>query len=159
MANEIKDKFTSSAALTISLASLADAAGRQSTLIDNGTARYGRLIIYLKIKTGSSAPTANSVCELYLLRGDKGTGTEHVTDGGGQSDAALTVLNAELIGVVRCKSLPSAGDVLYGEFAVDDPGPKWGVAVVNRTGQALDSTGSNHWVRYVGVSTEVQNAA
>lgn len=156
MANEIKDKFTTSAALTITLASLADAAGRQSTLIDNGTVRYQDLMVYVKLKTGASTPTANSVCEVYLLRGDKDATTEHVSDGAGASDAALTVLNAALIGVVRVRSSPSAGDVLYGEFLIHRPGPKWGIAIVNRTGQALDSTGSNHWVRYVGLNPEVQ---
>lgn len=156
MANEIKDKFAASAALTITLTSLADAAGRQSTLVDNSSNRYQDLLVYVKIKNGSSAPTANSVVEVHLIRDDKDGGTEHVSDGAGASDAALTVLNAQLIGVIRNKSSPSAGDVIYGEFFVQRPGPKWGVVIVNRTGQTLDSTGSNHWVRYVGCNPEVQ---
>ncbi len=156
MANEIKDKFAASSALTITVASLADGGGRQSTLVDNSTNRYQDLLVYVKLKTGATAPTANSVCEVYLLRSDKDATTEHVSDGAGASDAALTALNAALVGVVRVRSSPSAGDVLYGEFLVHRPGPKWGIAVVNRTGQALDSTGSNHWVRYVGLNPEVQ---
>ncbi len=156
MANEIKDKFSTSSALTMTLASLADGGGRQSTLVDNGTARYQDLLVYVKLKTGASAPTANSVCEVYLLRGDKDATTEHVSDGAGASDAALTVLNAPLVGVMRVRSSPAAGDLLHGEFLIHRPGPKWGIAIVNRSGQALDSTGSNHWVRYVGLNPEVQ---
>jgi len=156
MPNEIKDKFATSTALTITLASLADGAGRQSTLVDNGTARYQELLVYVKCKTGASAPTANSIVEVYLLRGDKDAGAEHLSDGAGASDAALTPLNATLIGVMRNKAAPSGGDVLYGEFMIHRPGPKWGIAVLNRTGQAFDSTGSNHWARYVGITSEVQ---
>jgi hypothetical protein len=156
MPNEIKDKFSTSAALTITVASLADASGRQSTLIDNGTTRYQDLLVYVKLKMGTTAPTANSVCEVFLIRGDKDATTEHISDGAGTTDAALTVLNTPLVGVVRNKTAPAAGDVLYGEFLIHRPGPKWGVAVINRTGQTLDATGSNHWVRYVGLNPEVQ---
>jgi len=156
MANEIKDKFGSSTALTITIASLADASGRQSTLVDNSTNRFVDILLYLKIENSATAPTANSAVEVYLLRDDANGGTEHITDGGGTSDAAINILNAPLLGVMRNKSAPSGGDVLYGEFLISRPGPKWGIAIVNRTGQTLDSTGSNHWARYVGVNPEVQ---
>ena len=63
---------------------------------------------------------------------------------------------ALLIGVLRNTNSPAAGDVLKGEFVVNRPGPKWGISVMNRSGQALNSTGSNHWVRYVGLNPEVQ---
>ena len=156
MPNEIKDKLGTSTALTITLASLADGAGRQSTLIDNATVRYQEILVYVKCKMGSSAPNANSIIEVYLLRGDKDAGTEHLSDGAGASDAALTPLNSQMIGALRNKASPAVGDVLYGEFLVHRPGPKWGIAIFNRSGQALDSTGSNHWARYVGINPEVQ---
>jgi hypothetical protein len=125
--------------------------------VDNATARYQDLLIYVKLKTDTTtAPDADAICEVYLLRGDADATSEHITDGAGASDAAMTVLNAPLVGVVRTKSSPAAGDVLYGEFLVHRPGPKWGVAIVNRSGQALSSTGSDHWVRYVGLNPEVQ---
>jgi hypothetical protein len=156
MANEIKDKFSTSAPMTISLGSLADGAGRQSAMVDNAAARYPEILVYVKCKMGSSAPHANSIVEVYLIRGDKDATTEHRSDGAGASDAALTPLNAQLIGALRNKASPLAGDVLYGEFVVHRPGPGWGVAIFNRTGQAFDGTGGNHWVRYVGVNPEVQ---
>jgi len=157
MPNELKDKFAVSTALTISLGSLEDGSGRQSTLIDNTTARYQDLLIYVKLKCDTTtAPDADSTCELYLLRGDADASTEHTSDGAGASDSAITVLNAPLVGVVRTKSSPAAGDVLLGEFLVHRPGPTWGVAIVNRTGQALSATGGDHWVRYVGLNPEVQ---
>lgn len=155
MPNEIKDKLTTSAALTITVASLADGSARQSTLINNATNRYQDLLIYVKLKTGTS-PTGNKTCNIYLVRGDDDSGTEHLSDGAGASDAAITILNAQLIGTVKTKASPATGDVLYGEFLVHRPGPTWGIAVENNTGAALDSTGSNHWLRWIGLNPEVQ---
>lgn len=154
MPSEIKDKFGSSTALTITVASLANGSARQSTIVDNTTDRFSRVIVYAKIKQGTS-PTGNRTVTAYLLRDDN-NGTNHRTDGAGSSDAAITVLNAQLIGIMNNKSSPSTGDVLYGEFTIDNPGPKWGIAIQNDTGVSLDSTGSNHWVRFVGINPEAQ---
>lgn len=157
MANEIKSKYSTSAALTITLASLASSTasvGRQSTLIDNTTNRFQKVVIYAKIKLGTS-PTADRNVTFYLIRTDN-DGTEHRTDGAGTTDAALTVKNAQPIGSLYVGNSPATGDVLLGEFVVEDPGPEWGVAVVHDTGVNLDSTGSNHWVRYIGINPEVQ---
>ena len=155
MANAILDKFGTSAALTITVASLTNGSGRQSTLIDNATARFQDLLIYVKIKMGTS-PVADSTVDIYLIRGDDDATTEHLSDGAGTTDAALTVLNAVLIGTIKTGASPSTGDVLYGEFLVHRPGPTWGIAVVNNSGVTLDATGSNHWVRYIGLNPEVQ---
>ncbi|HVY71465.1 MAG TPA: hypothetical protein VHH73_16150 [Verrucomicrobiae bacterium] len=158
MANEIKDKFSASAALNITLASLASSTsgvGRQSDLVDNTTSRYQRLLLYVKLKQGTS-PTGSTACYIYLIRSDADGTSPHYTDGAGASDAAITILNAQLVGVLANTASPATGDVLYGEFVVDLPGPKWAIAVVNSTGAALNSTGSNSWARYVGVDPEVQ---
>lgn len=158
MPNEIKDKIvTASTALTITIASLASSVvgvGRQSTILDNTTLLHQDVLLFLKIKQGTS-PTGNKSVQVYLLRDDN-NGTAHRTDGAGASDAALTVLNAPLIGVMVNKGSPATGDILYGEFRIHRPGPKWGIAIVHDTGVNLDSTGSNHWARYVGLNPEVQ---
>lgn len=154
MANEIKDLFGSSTALTITIASLTTGSGRQSDIVDNTSVRYGRLVLYVKVKNASSGVTANSVVEVYLIRDDN-NGTNHRSDAAGASDAALTTLNSPLIGIIRNGASPNSATI-YGEFVVDSPGPKWGIAIVNRTGATLDSTGSNHWARYLGINPEVQ---
>jgi hypothetical protein len=154
MANEIKDKFGTSTALTITLASLGNSAGRQSTLVDNTANRYQDLILFVNVKTANS-PNANSIIEVYLIRSDN-DGTEHRDDGAGTADAALTPLNAQLVGALRSSGAPGTGETLKGSFLVHRPGPEWGVAVYNRTGQTLDATGTNHWARYVGLNPEVQ---
>lgn len=157
MANEIKDLIGASTALTITLASLATSTagvGRQSTIVDNTTARYQLITLYFKIKLGTS-PTGNKSVQVYFIFDDNNA-TNHRTDGAGASDAGLTVLNAPLIGVMIDKASPATGDLLYGEFKVKNPGPKWGIAIVHDTGVNLDATEGNHWYRYVGSNPEVQ---
>lgn len=154
MANEIKAKYTSPASFTITLASLASSTsgvGRQSTLIDNSTNRYQSIIVYLKVKQGTS-PTGNRAVYVYGIRGD----ATQRSDGAGASDAGLTVLNAQTIGAMRNKSSPATGDLLYGEFVFDNPGPEWGIAIVHDTGVNLDSTEGNHYYKWIGVDPEIQ---
>lgn len=154
MANEIKEKYSASAGFTLTLASLASSTagvGRQSTLIDNSTSRYQKVIVYVKIKQGTS-PTGNRGVYIYGIRSD---GTIR-SDGAGASDAGLTVLNAPLLGSLLNKSSPSTGDLLYGEFVFENPGPEWGIAIVHDTGVNLDSTEGNHDYNWVGVNPEVQ---
>ena len=159
MPSEIKDKFAASTALTITLASLATSstrdAARQSDIVDNTTNRYQKILVYVKLKQGTS-PTSARGAYVYLIRDDN-NGTNHRTDGAGASDAALTVLNAQLLGVINNKASGAAtGDNIYGEFMIDSPGPKWGIAIAHDTGVNLDSTGGNHWARYVGLNPEMQ---
>lgn len=157
MPNEIKDKFSASAALTITLASLATSTagvGRQSTIIDNSSVKYQDILLFVKIKQGTS-PTGSRGVYVYLIR-DDADGTPYRSDGAGASDAGLTVQNAQLIGVLRNKTSPATGDDLYGEFLINRPGPKWAIAIVHDTGVNLDSTGSNHYARYIGMNPDVQ---
>jgi hypothetical protein len=158
MANKILPKFETAGTLTISLGSLASSTsgvGRQSTMVDNSTNRYKRVRLFLKIKLGTT-PTSAKAIYVYGLRGDL-NGTPHRTDGAGASDAALTVLNAPLIGVIKNKdSGASTGDNCYGEVIFEDPGPEWGIAIVHDTAVNLDATGGNHYARYIGEEPEVQ---
>ncbi len=157
MANEIRDLHDASTALTITLASLATSTvgvGRQSTIVDNTTNLYMDILVYVKIELGTS-PVGDKSVQVYIILDDNHA-TNHRSDGAGASDAGLTILNATLIDVMRDLSSPSTGDILYGEFLVNRPGPKWGIAITHDTGVNLDSTGSNHWVRFVGINPNVQ---
>lgn len=156
--SEIKDLIGTSTAMTITLASLGSSTvgvGRQSDIVDNTTARYQLIRVYLKFKQGTS-PTGSKSVYVYALRDDNDGGTAHITDGAGTSDAAITVLNAPLIGVGYNKSSPATGDLVYVECDILHPGKKWGIAVVHDTGVNADSTGGNHWLRYQGFNPEGQ---
>lgn len=156
MPNEIKELFDASTALTISVASLASSTtgvGRQSTIVDNTSEKYQKIILYVKITVGTT-PTANRTIRLYLIRDDN-NGTNHRSDGAGASDAGLTVLNARPIGSILVP-VNTSNVAYYAEFEIYDPGPKWGVAIVHDTGVNLHATAGNHWIRYVGANPEVQ---
>lgn len=152
MANEIKAKHGSSTALTITLASLASSTsyvGQQSTLVDNSN--NGQIIrIYYKVTTGTSPTTAKTI-QFYLITGDI---SNIRTDGAGASDAAITIVGAPMVG---CVLTDATSDKTYqGSFLIRNPGMEWGIAVVHDTGVNLNSTGSNHSIRYVIENPEIQ---
>jgi len=163
MASEIKDKFsdgsggTSSAAFTITIASLASSTtfvGRQTTMVDNSSNRFGLVHIFGKFKLGTS-PTSNKAVYVYAIRGDKNA-TPHRSDNAGASDAALTRLNAPFVCLARSSASAATGDSLFCEDFFANPGPEFGAMIYHDTGVALDSTGSNHWLRWVGNNPEAQ---
>lgn len=157
MANEIRIKNIAKATFTMTLASLANGSARQSTLIDNSTNDYPAAIVYLKIQSGGVAPTADSVYEVYLIRGDDPSSSTYRTDGAGASDAAITIQNATLLGVIKVTA--NANTNFYGEFDTEPAGklgPEWGIAVKNTSGQALNATEGNHLKGYVYYVPEIQ---
>jgi hypothetical protein len=87
------------ASFTITLAALANAGARQSTMINNSS-DYPAALVYFKLKVNGT-PTVNNVSEVYLLRGDNPTTSTYRTDGAGASDAAITIINALLIGTIK----------------------------------------------------------
>lgn len=158
MPNEIKSLYGTTTAMTITLASLASSTtgvGRQSDIVDNTTTRYSAIILFVQVKLGTS-PTSNKGVYVHLIRDDNNGGSTIRSDGAGASDAALTVLNAQQIGGLQDSSSASTGDVLTGDFMILEPGPKWGIAIHHDTGVALNNTGSNFVVAYIGVNPEVQ---
>ena len=155
MANEIKSKHGSSTALTITLASLATSTagvGRQSTMINN--LNNAQIVhVFCKVTTGTS-PTANKSIRFFLLKGDDPSSSNIRSDNAGASDAGLTISTADQIYGI---GTTSTSNVTYrGSFTIYNPGPEWGIFVIHDTGVNLNSTGSNHDIRYVTENPEVQ---
>lgn len=144
------DTFATTTAFVITAASLANSTagvGRQSTLITSNTARSA--MINCKITTGTT-PTANTLIYVYLIRGD-GTIND---DNAGASDAALTVINAPLLGTILVPATTS-NTAYYGVFDTKpfgSLGKTFGVAIVNSTGAALNSTAGNHVIEYTTIT-------
>ena len=155
MANNVLIATQTKASFTLTLASLANAAARQSTLLTNTTPGYPAAIVLLKIESGASAPTAGSVYEIYLLRADE---TPTLSDdAAGATDAAITIENSPLLGTIVTTATTNKN--FYGVFdtSVLGPlGPKWGIAVKNSTGQSLNGTESNHGYEYIYYNNQVQ---
>lgn len=152
-ASEIRAALDARATFTITLASLADGSARQSDIITNTNERPAA-IVYLDIESGGTAPTAGALYEVYLLRGD-GTGAN--TDGAGASDAAITIENAQLLGTIVVTA--TANKQFRAEFDTWPLGPlglKWGIAVKNSSGQALNATEANHVKAYTYYVPEAQ---
>jgi hypothetical protein len=146
----VNDKFAAGAAFTITLNSLANSTagvGRQSTIIDNTTNLYLSALVSVAIKMGTT-PTAGGLVYVYLIRDDNDLPI--IDDNGGASDAAITIVNAPLLGVLLCPSA-TTGIVLSRTFDTSQLGPlgpKWGIAIVNGSGVALSSSG--HTAEYTG---------
>lgn len=153
----ILDKFGASTAFTITIASLASSAtfvGRQTTLVDNSSTKYPLIHWFGRFKLGTS-PTGSKGIYVFAIRGD-GNGTPHRSDAAGASDAAWTRANAEFVGVGRNLASPATGDLVFVEGFIVNPGPEFGLGIYHDTGVNLDSTGGNHWLRWIGNSPEAQ---
>jgi len=155
----ITSQFSNATAMTITLASLASSTagvGRQSDFVDNA-AGHREVLLFVRVRQGTS-PTGNRGVYIHLLRDDGDASTPQRTDDAGADDAAITIGNAELVGVLQNGGSPSTGDDLVGSFLIHQPGPKWAIAIVHDTGAALDGTGGNHVVRFVGIDAEVASS-
>lgn len=161
--SDVKTAYGSSnQALTITLTSLADSstAGRESTVVDNGSNLWLDVLISAKIKTANSGSIAapSSVFLYAYASTDNGTSYPDAATG---TDAAITLNNPtqlKLLGVIYAAAIntqykggPWSLAALYGGKMPQ----KWGVVVVNDSGTALSATGSDHGVWYQGVYATV----
>jgi hypothetical protein len=152
MPNKILAEHEASSVMTITLASLADAGVRQSTMIDN-TDNAQMVRVFFKVTTGTT-PTDNKTIEFYLLSGDDPASSNIRTDNAGASDAGITLVTAPLVFAIPTDN--TSDKAYYGSFLIRNPGIEWGIAVKNNTGVVLNSTGGNHELRYVPENQEVQ---
>jgi hypothetical protein len=151
---ERKASYAAKTAITITLTSLANGAARQSTVVDNTTTRY--LDALLRIRTnGAAASTALVDVYVYAALGDT-----TYTDGATGSDAAFTAaarLNSRYLGSVQMNA--ATGVVAYlGSVAAAFGGTlpdKWGLIVVNNSGDALSATAGDHAVEFEGVTETI----
>lgn len=153
MANEIRTKLDAISTFTITLAALAAGSARQSSILTNANAR-GAALIYLKIQSGN-APAAGTIYELYLIRDDGVTTLR--TDNAGAADAAITIVNAQLIGTLVVTN--NGNTNFTGDFdttPLGPLGPKWGIAIKNSTDQALNAVEGNHVKEFAYYLPEIQ---
>jgi hypothetical protein len=147
--------YASSATITISPASLAQNAARESTAIDNGTNEYDDAMVYVHIKLQAGTPASDKAINVYAYGSEDGT---NYGDNATGSDAAVTMRsphNFRLIGVI---STPDSGGLTYKShpmsvaagFAGVMP-RKWGIVIHNRTNIAFSATGGDHAASYTGV--------
>jgi len=154
MAN-IKAEYGTSTVITVTPDSLGSFALRESTAIDNSTNKFLDAFVGGKLTTGTS-PTVNTTIVIYAYGSVDGGST--YTGGATGSDAAYSALEEVNMKVLVVISVTATSNKTY-EF-----GPvsvarlfgghlptHWGIIIENRTGVALNATGSNHEVRYQGI--------
>jgi hypothetical protein len=158
----VKQAFgTTGQSLTITLTSLADAAGRESTYVDNGTNLYLDALVMAVIKTQNSGTISDPKAVYVYAYGTSDTGTPTYPDAVTGSDAAITPndpSNLKLLGTIGVAAInttykggPWSVASLFGGKLPE----RWGVVVYNDCGTALSATGSDHYVKYQGVYATV----
>jgi hypothetical protein len=161
--SDIKNEYGSSAALTITLASLATSAtrtaGRESTAIDNTTNKYLDYLVSGKVTTGTS-PTDNKQIDVWVYASFEDTPTyPDVFDGTDSAETATSedVRNAALL-LAASVSTNNTSDRTYwiAPFSIaalfGGRMPKYfGVFVTHDTGVNLNATGGNHAFWQTGV--------
>lgn len=143
--SDIKQAFGSSAALTITLASLASSAARESVAVDNTSDLYEDTLVTVIVTLAAGGPAGDKAVNVYAYGSEDGSS---YTDNATGSDAAITLrspTNLRLIGVI---SAPDSGGLVYKSnpmnVAVAFGGVmprKWGIVVENATGLAFHTSG------------------
>src|SRR6266511_865011 len=146
---------TNGQTLTCTLASLANAAARQSIEVDNGTNLYLDALVMLKVKSNAAGTLATGYVAVYAYATvDQGTTR---TEAAGATDAGITLTvppNARLIGIINV--VANAVTYVGGPFSVAQAfggilPERWGIIVQNQSGAALDATEGNHAKLWQGV--------
>ena len=154
---DLKLKFGTSTAFTLTLASLASSstAGRESTAVDNTSNLFVDALVRLQCKLQTGSPANDKAIYVYAYGSEDGT---NYTDPATGSDAAITLrapTNLRLIGVI---STPDSGGLTYkgGPFSVAQAfggvlPRKWGIVVQNYSGVTLSATEGDHAYTYTGI--------
>lgn len=144
---DIKTAFADSAAITITLASLASSAtaGRESAVVDNSANKFLDALATITVKTKDAALANDKAVYVYVFGSEDGTLFTDNAAGGG--DAAITLRdpsNLILVAVINCptqnavyRKVVSIAQCFGGVMP-----RKWGLVIRNYTGQDLNASGS-----------------
>lgn len=160
---DTKLAFGSATAFTITLDSLASSGttGRESTVVDNSSSLYLDALVEVTIDYPNSAPANDQAIYVYAYGSLDGTNyPEDITGSNaaftfkGSAGALKTALR--LIGVIPATQ--NMGPDRFGPWAVAPAfggilPVKWGIAVLNYSGQTLDSSGNSAQWRGVYATT------
>jgi hypothetical protein len=152
--------YSAAQTVTITLgddaAGLANGAYRQSSVVDNTTNKFIDALLGGFIRTGSVAPTVNTLIEIWVYGTYDGT---NYTAGCSASDSVYTADGEEdELRFLTSISVDTSTDTPYvfGPVSVAQAfggvlPSKWGVVVRNGIGQALDITAADHEIKFIGV--------
>lgn len=144
--SDIKPQWGTSTAITITAASLAQAASRESTAVDNTTNRFGRIKLYVAIKLPAGTPASEK--SIYVLLYNSEDGTNYGGNATG-TDAAITLSVPHNFTYIGAINAPDTGGLTWDRtFEVVGLGRKWGIILTNMTNLTFDSSG--HTITFSG---------
>lgn len=147
------------AALTITLASLGNAAYRESTEVDNSSTTAVDGVLHGKITTGTT-PTTGTTITVYVSGSDGTTARPGNLTG---TDSTITPATEQAqFEIARIIPVDSTSNHTY-EFYVGSVASlfggvmpkKFSVIVLNSTAVALNATGGNHDIEYTPITYTV----
>lgn len=133
----IQQNLTSNQSITITLASLANAATVLSSAIDNSSTLYIGADVQIKFKTGA-AVSGSGTLDVYMVRSLDGTGTLY-DDGVAATATLIDNFPATVSATTQVVSM-----------SIEVLPLRWKLMVVNSTGDALDASGANFSVIFEG---------
>ena len=155
----IKQQFgTNGQAMTITLVSLASAASREATAIDNTTNLFMDVKVSVKIKTNAAGTVATGVVNVFAYASADGgttwaggvTGTDNAYAGNKDAMVFLGSLPAIANATTYASVFSLARAFGYGGIPAN-----WGIVIDNESGAALDATAGSNAVLYQGVLAQV----
>lgn len=155
----IRPKFGTITTITITLASLANNAARESDAINNESDLAFDVEIYLAIKLAVGAPAGDKKIYLYAYGSVDGT---NYTDNATGVNAAITLRSPTNLYRIAEIATPDSGAVTYKGIIASIANSmgggvlpsKWGIVVENKTGLAFDATEGNHTKQYKVLQAE-----
>lgn len=152
---------TDAQAITVTLASLASAASRESATVDNTSNKFLDALVGVKVKTNGSAPTGDKAVHVYAWGTVDYTASATYPDTVTGSDAGITPnspTQLKYLGSVFCASASTT--YIGGPWSIAERfggtlPAKWGLVFTNATGNALDATGGSFEVQYQGIYATV----
>ncbi len=141
--------------ITITLASLANNAARQSNSIDNSSDLFLDAEVYLAIPLQAGTPANDLIINIWMYGSHDGTNFGDPASG---TDSAITIrnptnlrgpfpLNAPDAGALTYKAfIPSVAQFFGGIMPI-----RWGIVVENRTNIAFNATEANFVKQYRGI--------
>lgn len=156
--SDIRSKYGSVTTITCTLASLAQAAARETSTVDNSSDNFLDALCMVKVKFANTAVGSDKRVYIYAW-GIIDAASPEYPDAVTGSDAGITLdspTQLVQVGVIEAaqnvtrKSRPfSVAAAFNGILPV-----KWGLVILNMSNITLTATGSDHTVKYHGISAQ-----
>ena len=148
---------TAGQSVTITLASLANASVRSSTVVSNTSNLYEDVLIFIKFRTNITASISTGYVNVYGYGSVDGGTTypESITGTDGSvtlSSPTTLVLLSSLPANSSSKTYTAGPFSLCRSLNLDRLPAQWGIVFENRSGYTLDATTGNFAITYQGVN-------